>query len=144
MSRNAFSIIELLISIAILVIIAVAATPAYELFSRKNSLAEGTSIVVSSLAKAELLSRAVLQDTGWGVVVQTSSVVIFNGSSLASSTASLRQTTPLPAGIIVSGNPSLVFTQFYGLPQATGTITISVRGAGTSTITVNTKGLISY
>ena len=83
MPRHAFSIIELLISIAVIVIIAAAVTPAYQLFSQKNNLMEGTSIIVSSFAKAEALSRAVSQNTGWGLVAQTSSVVIFNGSSFA-------------------------------------------------------------
>lgn len=144
MQRSAFTIIELLISIAVFVIITASAIPAYQSFSKENSLIEAMSIVVSALAKAEALSRAVSSNTGWGIVIQTSSVVIFNGSLFASSTPTLRQTIPLPSGVIVSGSSSFVFTKFYGVPQATGAITLSVSGAGTSTITVNAKGLISH
>jgi hypothetical protein len=63
---------------------------------------------------------------------------------LSSSTPALRQTIPLPAGVMASGSSSFAFTKFYGMPQAVGAVTLSVPGGGTSTITINAQGLISH
>ena len=143
MQRAAFTIIELLVSVAIFFIVAAAATPAYQIFVKKNNAAEGTATVMTALANAESLSRAVSQDTGWGVAVQATSGIVFDGASLASSTPSLRQIFSLPAGIVVSGSSSFAFTKLYGMPQAAGNISLFVPGAGTTTVSVNAKGLIS-
>jgi prepilin-type N-terminal cleavage/methylation domain-containing protein len=142
--REGFSLIELLVSTAVFTIITLAAFPAYDYFSKLNTLNEGVSIIVSAISRTELISRASLQNTGWGISLQSSSIVIFNGASLASSTPSLLEVFPLPSGITISGPTIFVFSKFYGLPTATGTIRVSVAGGKPYNITINSQGSETY
>jgi hypothetical protein len=50
----------------------------------------------------------------------------------------------MPTSIIVSGTQEFVFTKFTGMPQTTGTLTLTSSNNEARNITINAKRMVSY
>lgn len=143
--KNAgFTLIEVMLSLAAIGIIAGISVPIYQSFQVRNDLDIATIELAQGARRAQLLAQAVDGDTSWGIKIQSGSLAIFKGTSYAARDATFDELFEVPTSLTPSGVSEIVFTKFTGLPQITGTMTLTANTNEARTITINAKGLVSY
>lgn len=143
-ARQGFTLIELLLSVSVIMIIAGMSVPIYQLFQVRNDLDIATATIVQSTRRAQALSQAVDGDISWGINIQSGSITLFKGESYAARDTTFDEIFEVPTSITPSGIAEVVFTKFTGLPQTTGTITLTSNANETRTLVINQKGMIDY
>ncbi len=143
-SFSGFTLLELLLSMAVIAVIASFSVPAFHLLQVKNDLTIATNTIVQTLNRAQILSQAVDGDSSWGVKAQSGLITLFKGTSFASRDASFDEHSSVPSTITFSGTSEYVFSKMTGYPVATGTATLTSTYGDTSSVSVNGKGVVSY
>lgn len=141
--ERGFTLLELLLSVAIISLIAGFSLPVYRTLLSKNDLDISATVTTSSLRRAQILSQAVDGDTTWGVKTQSGSIIIFKGTSFASRDSSFDEAFPVPASISFGGINEIVFAKLTGFPQTTGTVNLSTESNSRS-VTISEKGMVNY
>ncbi len=139
-----FTLIEMLLSVAVIGIIAAISAPVYQSFQNRNNIDIAAASVAQSLRRAEVLATAVDGDSNWGVDIRSGSITLFKGSSYAGRDTTFDEVYDMPTSIVPSGLAQVVFARFSGVPQTTGTITLTNSNAEIRTIAINAKGTITY
>lgn len=139
-----FTLPELLLSIAIIAILSGLSVPVYQSFQVKNDLDVAVNTTAQSLRRAQVLSQTVDGDISRGVNVGNSAITVFKGSSFASRDSNFDEVFDLPTTITPSGLQEIVFNKFSGLPQNSGTMTLSSTTNETKTLNLNGKGMVEY
>ena len=139
-----FTLIEMMLSVAVIAIIGGISVPIYQSFQVRNDLDIAAVTTAQSLRRAQVLAEAVDGDTSWGVEIQSGNITVFKGVSYASRDTNYDEVSDVPTSITSSGLSEVVFTKFTGLPASTGTITLTSNANETRTITINAKGMASY
>lgn len=142
--NNGFTLIEVLLSLALISIIAATGIPIFQSFQNRNELDVATVTFAQGLRRAQLLSQASQGDTSWGVHVQPGNIALFKGPSYVGRDNTFDEVFTVPISIIASGTQEHIFSRFTGLPQSTGTLTFTSVNNETRTITTNAKGMVNY
>lgn len=142
-SNYGFTLLELLLSVAVISALAGLSLPVYRTLLQKNDLDIAAVTIAQSLRRSQLLSQAVDGDTTWGVNVQSGSIVVFKGASYAARDTAFDETFDVPGTIGVGGATEIVFAKFTGLPQTTGVINVSTESDARS-VSINEKGTIGF
>lgn len=142
--QKGFSILELLLTMALLAIIGGLAIPVSLQYLRRNDIWQTSSYLANAYRRAQVLSQSIDGNETWGVKAQTSSIVVFRGSSYANRNTNFDETTIIADNISFSGMTETVFSRVYGLPSIYGTTSISNFYNQTSSIYLNAKGFVSY
>lgn len=142
--REGFTLIEVLLSVAIIGMLVGISLPVYESFSRRNDLDVTAQGVVSLLRRAESYSRAVKADAVWSVEIQTSSATLFQGTSFASRNTAYDETVAIPSSVAPSGLTEVQFSKLSAAPNTTGTVTLLSNTNDTRAIAINAEGMVSY
>lgn len=144
MNRNGFTLLEVMLSVAILTLLTGLSLPVYETFMRRNDLDLTAQQLAASLRRAGTYSRGVNRDSAWSVEVQPTAVTLFQGINFAGRNQSYDETFAMPASITISGLSEVQFAKLSAAPNTTGTITLTSSANATRTITVNAKGMVEY
>ena len=136
--------VEVMLSLAIIAALAGISAPIYQSFQVRNDLDIAGVTIAQSLRRAQVLSEAVDGDTTWGVDIRSGSITLYKGASYATRDTTFDELFDMPTSITPSGLSGIVFAKFTGLPQTTGTVTLTSNANETRTITVNSKGSVSY
>ena len=139
-----FTMLEILLSLAIVVLIAGFSIPIYHRLQISNNLDIAAVTATQTLRRAQVLSQAVDGDISWGVYIQSGSIILFKGTSYRSRDSSFDEVFEVPTSITLSGTQEYVFTKFTGLPQTTDSLTLTSANNETRTITINAKGMVGY
>ena len=139
-----FTLLEVLLSMAVITIIAGITIPVYQSFQVRNDLDIAAVNTAQSLRRAQALSQAVDGDTTWGVFITSGSLTLFKGASYAARDATYDELFDVPTSLTPLGVSEIVFAKFTGLPTSTGTITFTSNANETRTITINAKGMVNY
>lgn len=139
-----FTLIEVLLSLALIGIIFGMAAPYYRTFQVRNDLDIATNTIVQSLRRAQILSQAQYGDMNWGVYVQSGSIIIFKGPSYVLRDINYDEVFDLPSSIDSSGITEVVFSKLYGFPQSIGTLILTSTSNETRNIIINEKGMVDY
>lgn len=142
--RSGFTAIEVLLVLGFFSLLVAIAAPALRTAMTHNDLENASMLAVSALRRAQLLSRAVDGDAPWGVSSASGSVTLFRGSGFAARDPAFDDVQTFSDGLRVSGLTEVVFTKFSGLPQQTGTLTLTAPDNVTRSITLGTKGTVEY
>lgn len=140
--KKGFSLVELILVMALGITIAALTIPFGIRFFQVQSLEEQTQMLRGTLRRAEQQSVAQKNDNAFGVKILAGSYVVFQGASYAARTVSEDETIVFPSSITPSGVSEVVFAKRTGIPGTTGVITLAA-GSDIKTITINAKGLIS-
>lgn len=139
--NRAFTLIEVLVAIAILVTIIglglFMSLDVYRGFSHRSE----RDTVVSLLTKARSHAMANIYETSWGVCYISPNYIIFRGSTCTAGVSTNEVLAASPA-TVVNWPTAIVFTQLSG-DSAGGTITLT-QNAKTDTITINNEGTINW
>lgn len=139
-----FTLIEMMLAVAVIGIITGISAPVYQSFQNRNNIDIAAASTAQSLRRAEALATAVDGDDSWGVKIQPGSIILFKGASYEGRDTAFDEIFDVPASIVPSGLAQVVFARFSGIPQETGTITLTNNNADIRTIAINAKGTITY
>ena len=139
-----FTLIEVLLSIALITVLAGIAIPTYYSLLYRNDLDVVKNQVVQSLRRAEVLSSVNDGDVTWGFKIQSGSIVIFKGTNYISRAVNYDEIYQISNSITPSGLTEIVFAKMTGFPQSAGTVILTSQNNETRNITINSKGQISY
>lgn len=142
-NEQGFTLLELLLSVAIISLLAGLSLPVYRTLLSKNDLDIATQVSANSLRRAEVLSQSTDGDITWGVKAQSGSIVIFKGASYATRDTTFDETFNVPTNITFGGMTEILFAKFTGLPQTTGTLSLSSE-TDSRAVTINSKGMVNY
>ncbi len=144
MKSAGFTLVEVLLSVAIITMLTGLSLPLYESFVRRNDLDLTTQSVATMIRRAETYSRGAKSDSAWGVEFQTGTVTLFKGVAFSGHDTSYDETVSIPASITFSGLGELLFTKLSGTPNTTGSLALASTTNITRTITINAKGVVDY
>lgn len=144
MNQSGFTMLEVLLSVALIALIAGLSIPVYQTLQLRNELDIAAATTAQTLRRAQVLSRAVDGDTSWGLYAQSGSITLFQGTSYAGRNTGFDEVFSVPTTITPSGTQEFVYAKFSGLPQSIGTLTLTSDNNETRNITINEKGTITY
>lgn len=142
-----YSILELLLSFAIIAIIATILFSAFAVFRQSNDLQSAGETIIGILRDARSRAIGSQEKKTYGVHFETAKTVLFKGSVYSASdpdneTYLLPQTVELSAISLTGGASDTVFSILGGTTTASGTITLSSKrdASKTRTITIFSTG----
>ncbi len=139
-----FTLPEVLLSLALLSIIGGMSIPMYRMFLVRDDLDIAATTLAQSLRRAQALSESGDGDTTWGVHVGVGSILVYKGASYVSRDSTFDENTSIPTTIVPAGLSDIAFSKITGLPNATGTFTLTSQANETRTTTINEKGMVDY
>lgn len=139
-----FTLIEVLLSVAIIAILSGLSLPVYETFARRNDLDVAAQSTVETIRKAETFARGVNYDSVWGVYFTSASTTFFKGATYATRDTSFDEVVTLPGSITQSGLTEITFTKVNAIPSVTGTLTMTSSTNSVRTIVINGEGSLEY
>ncbi len=139
--KRAFTLIEIMLVVALMVAVGSISAPIYQSFQVKNNLDIAAYTITQTLRRAQILSQAGAGDAIWGVQIANGSVTLFNSND-----ATLNEVSEISSNISVSpaGISSVAYAKLSGEPQTAGNIILTTSNNDTATITINAKGTIEY
>ena len=143
-SQRGFTLLEVLLSITAIAVIAGIGIPVYQSFQNRNDLDIAAVTFAQALRRAETLAQSVDGDISWGVTAQSGSITLFKGGSFSGRDSSFDEVFEMPTSITPSGISEVVFAKFTGLPQTTGSLTLTSANNETRTVVINAKGNVEY
>jgi type II secretory pathway pseudopilin PulG len=138
------TLIEIVLTMAIITILAGLATPFYMTVQTKNDFEITVSTTAHKIRRAQFLAQSGDKDSDWGISIANEEITLFVGENYTSRNSNYDEIYLLPPTIEVSGLTELIFNKTTGIPKDTGTITFTSNLNETRNITINTKGIISY
>lgn len=142
--RKAFTLLEIMLTIAIISIISAASAPVFQRLQVSNDLENSTYTVVQVLRQAKSFASASDQDSNWGLRLENNQIILFKGTSYALRDPAFDEVTALPLSLTLSGLNEIIFQKQSGLPQTTGNIILSTQINESDTISINASGRIDY
>ena len=139
-----FTIIELLLSVAVMTILIGLSLPVYQTFVRSNDLDLNTQVVADTMRRAETNARGVNRDSVWGVYFTSTTTTLFKGATYATRDTSFDETTTLPNSVSQTGLTEITFSKMNATPSTTGTLTLTSTTNTTKQVTINAKGMVNY
>lgn len=143
-NTRGFTLIEALLSVAIIGLIAGTSIPLYQSFQVRTDLETTTESIATMIRRAQIYARGQHQDSMWGVKVQAGSATLFKGSTFTSRDTAYDEVTTIPETFSATGLSDLSFSKLSGMPNATGTISLTSSNNETRIITVNGEGMVAY
>lgn len=137
-----FTLIELILVIAISFIIGIVAVPFYSRFFTQNAVSNTTDQLTAELRKAQMYSMMGKQNGSWGVNYASNVITLFQGSSYAGRNTAFDEKFNVDNGSSIGGFTSVTFTRGTGTPSATQSITI-IGNTVSKIITVNSQGVVN-
>ena len=143
MKPRAFTLIEMLLSIAVIAILAAIMTPIFLSFQTRNDIDVASLAVVRNVYRAQQLARNGEGDSPWGVNLSSGAITVFKGATYAGRDASYDEIFSIPDNITLAGTSTIVFSKMYGLPSASSTIILTSINNEARTVDINAKGTVS-
>lgn len=145
MDAKGVSLFEILIVIVLIFVTTLVLIPSYRGFGVKNNLVVAVNALAQSLNQAQILARAGDQDSAWGVKIQPRRITIFKGTNFNVRDASFDKVVSISDSIVPSGLTELYFAKLSGVPQPTGTFTLTnVSNGEIANVSINAQGTVSY
>jgi prepilin-type N-terminal cleavage/methylation domain-containing protein len=143
-NSGGFTLMEVLLTVAIITIITAVGAPVFLGLQRTNELDLATNTLAQYLYEAQVYSRAEDHDCQWGVTIAAQDLTLFCGNSYASRNTNYDHVYNIPSSIAIGQNLEIVYSKLYGLPATTGSYVLNAYGGQSSTVTVNPKGMVEY
>ena len=142
-TSSGFSLIELLLVIAIFSLIVGVAIPASRQLLLRNDLVTSTTTLRQVLRRAQHLAQSHVDQSEWGVHVGPSEIVLFRGTNYPSRDSSYDEVYQVAASLVFSGDNDVTFQRVSGTRNTPATITITNAVGANTQIQVSRKGVIS-
>lgn len=143
-TKKGFTLLEVLLSLAAIALISGIFIPVYQLFQARNDLDIAVITYTQTLRRAQALSQAVDGDIAWGVYIKSGSITLFKGTTYITRDSNFDEVFDMPVNITPSGIAEIIFTKFTGLPQTTGSVTLTFNTNEARTLIINQRGMVNY
>ena len=140
-SYNGFTLLEVMLTMALLALVALSASPFYGNFIFSQEVSVVSDELRGSLAKAQFSSMTGKNDASFGVAIHDGHIVLFQGSSFLSRDQSLDEAFTIHPRVSISGMSEIVFAPVTGRPDHQPTITVSGNGK-TEAWVMNSEGVL--
>ncbi|PIT92167.1 MAG: hypothetical protein COU08_03730 [Candidatus Harrisonbacteria bacterium CG10_big_fil_rev_8_21_14_0_10_42_17] len=143
--KHGLTTIELIIVIAITIILAGSAAPIYGGLQVQSQLNEASSGVVQALRAAREESTSGVNNSAHGVRFNTTNYSIYEGDSYTTRVQSEDRTFTLRSAVSLTTtltNDEVNFSKGRGIPDNTGSVTLTHVTSGTRVIMINEFGVI--
>lgn len=138
-----FTLIELILVIAILSFISLFSAPFYSRFLLQNAVDNTVDELSGSLRKAQTYSMAGKQGSSWSVNFSANTITLYKGTVFAVRDTALDEKFSINPNVNVSGMSDISFSRITGLPTP-GSAAITVSSHGNSkTVIMNSQGVVS-
>lgn len=141
-SQSGFTLLELIIVVAMTILVGLVAVPFYSRFFNQNAVANATDQLTGELRKAQMYSIVGKRGGQWGVAYNSNNIILFQGNTFATRNTAFDETFSVGSNVSVSGFTELEFNRMTGTPSAAPNITIS-GGGNTKTVAISTLGVVS-
>ncbi len=148
--KKGFTLIEIVIVVAILTILTAIIVNSFSLFNKKVTLSRDAEKIVSMLYQARTNTIASKNDVQYGVHFEVDRAIIFSGASYSSGATDndifFLKTFESLSNISLAGtSDDVIFDRITGATSNFGSITISTTGAGATSrvIFVSANGLVN-
>jgi len=143
--KKGFSLIEIIIIIAITVIVATIVFVSFSRLNKSQALDKDTLLVISTLNEARSQTLASKDSAAYGVHFNEFEIVIYEGPTYSAGdstnrTFALSDHTRVSATTISGGGSDVLFQRLNGKTNHTGTVTLALRTDSTSTKTITIYG----
>lgn len=135
----AITLIETILSIALLAVIAGFSLPILQAFQFQNEMQLALNTVQSGIRLAQNSSRAVNKDSSWGIKISSGSVIVFKGTTYDTRDTTEDRSYQLPTRVTVSGTTEFVFNKQDVTPVTIGTLNLAQTNR-TAQISINSIG----
>lgn len=143
MTKRGFTLLEMLLSVAIIALIAGMGVPVYQSFQNRNELDIAANALAQSLHRAQVLSQNQDGDSSWGVHIATGTITVFQGNSFASRDAEFDEVSVIPSSMMYTGTDEYVFSELFATTTM-GTTTLTSINNESRSIVVNERGRVEY
>ncbi|MEK7564165.1 MAG: type II secretion system protein [Patescibacteria group bacterium] len=145
--KTGITLVEILIVLGVIVILIAVLLPSFTTVRRNQVLKSTTSSILSALDKAKSSSISSIGSSEYGIHFESSQIVIFQGIVYSSSDVdneviSISSPASISNITLTGGSVDLYFDRLSGVPNRSGTITISASPLS-QTITISATGAIS-
>lgn len=138
-----FTLIELILVVAIVSFIALLSSPFYSRFLMQNSVDNTRDQLTGSLRKAQIYSMMGKKGSSWSVNYSSNTITLYKGASFASRDPAFDEKFSVNPTVSITGMTDISFARITGLPAA-GEATIAISsGNNNKTVTVNSQGVVS-
>lgn len=139
------TLLEIMLSMAILAVIAISSLPFFVTLIGKNRLTSTQTLVAQALRQAAVRAQAGQANSDWGVAVRPEKVVVFSGSDYDNRNGQHDIASSLDGGVNFAGDTEIVFGKVSGtLPVDKNVILTLVSSGEVKTVNVNTQAAVSY
>jgi len=139
-----FTLLEVLLSVAVVAILAGVSVPLYQSFQIHSDLDEAAATFVHALRRAQTLAMTGSGDSMWGVAAQNGSITVFRGASYVLRGSSTDETFDVSPMLSITGVWEIVFSKVEGHPSVTGSTIFTSSAGEARTITINEAGTVLY
>jgi len=136
--------LEVLLSLAIIALIAGISVPIYQALQIRNNLNIAAISTTQTWRRAQILAAAADGDSPWGVYATTGGLTLFKGANYVARDNTFDEIIEIPTSIVPTGMSEIIFNKFTGQPQSVGSLILTSDNNETKTITINVKGAINY
>ncbi len=141
-SKKAFTLIELLLVIAIILLVSVPTATFSTRFIHQMSVQDASEALIGMLREAQILSMLGKEDSAWGVKKQEEKLILFRGSDFSNRDYSFDQAMIINNNVNVIGFDEISFSRYEGLP-ANVLPSVSVAwGSINEDFSLNAEGII--
>lgn len=137
--KSGFTLIELIVVVALLAIIATTATVFNSQWYLKNNLESSKNMLISSLRKAQSYSISKKDGLTWGVCLIGTTIRMFGGSCAS---PTIKDDYSLPSNVVISGLSTVIFSSFRGEPDSSQNISLT-GNSKTYNLIINSAGGLS-
>lgn len=144
MKTNGFTLLEVMLSVAVLGVVGIFSIPIFQAFQVRNDLDIAVENTVHVLRRAQVYARSGANDSSWGVQVTTSSIVLFQGQTYSTRDTQWDEITAFPSDVIASSTPTIYFLSLNGQTSGTSAISFASINNEVRNIVINKYGTAEY
>lgn len=144
--RSAFTIVELIIVMAIFTIVFATTAPFLMKFQHSQTVGSEAENIFQALRKAQHRALTGERNSSWGVALVVgppAQYILFAGDSYASRITTYDDVRTLATEYALSPATSFVFRRGTGIPQSIGTITITQAAGASRQVLIGSGGMLS-
>lgn len=141
MNKKAFSLIEFLLTLALISVLVGAATPVFNSLFIGNTARSEVERVEDTLRKAQSFSISQKRDSSWGVYVDTNSTTLYSGDSFVARDTSYDEST-IFSTISSASTQDISFDPQTGRTSATNQLTFTTSDNDIFLLTIFPSGII--
>lgn len=141
--KNGFTLLELLLVVALMGVLAVIAAPMYLSLQAENEMSITSITIGDILRRAQLKSQAIDGDSPWSVEIKKGLLTIYKGQNFLNRDQAFDENYAIANTITPSGLAEVTFSPLSGIPSTVGAIKLEHLDGRQTQLSINGMGIIN-